>query len=194
MRIATATTAILATATLGLAGVASATPGSHLTTARADWKHGAHVVAADQSRLWLAARGQLATRYSHERHDLAVLAGIPLTSTTAKERATAVRVTRELNGFFHTPNLYGVAAGKPRKIARADWINSARVSAARENFWLGAANDELAAFGKRYHDERADLTSLESIPLTNTTAKQRAAAHRDVRALDKFFGTPGLGT
>jgi hypothetical protein len=197
MRIATPTAAAitiaLATATFGLAGVATAAPASHLSAARADWKHGAQVAAADQGRTWLAARGELASRYSHERHDLAALAKIPLTSTTAKERATALRDTRELNGFFHTPGLYDVPAGKPRKIARADWIKSTRVAAAKQNVWLAGANDELAAFGKRYRAARTDLSSLESLPLTGLTAKQRATAHRDVRALDKFFGTPGLG-
>jgi hypothetical protein len=198
MRIATpaaaAIAAALATATLGLAGAAVAAPASHYSTARKDWQRGAQAVAAEQSRHWVAARHQLPRRDVHERHDLRTLASIPLTGTTAKQRATAVRVTRELNGFFHTPGLYGVAAGKPVKIARADWIKSAHVAAAREGFWLGAADDELASHGKRYHAERVDLTSLESIPLTSTTAKQRATARRDRRALDKFFHTPGLGS
>jgi hypothetical protein len=198
MRIATPAAAALAaaltTATFGLAGTAVAAPAGHHATARADWKRGATVAAANQSRYWLAARHQLPTRFAHERQDLASLVSIPLTSTTAKQRATAARDTRELNGFFRTPGLYGVAAGKPSKFARADWIKSFRVAAARQNFWLGGADDELAAYGKRYRDQRAELSSLESIPLTSTTAKQRATAHRDVRALDKFFHTPGLGS
>jgi hypothetical protein len=192
-RAAAAIAAALATATLGLAGAAAAAPVSHYSTARGDWKRGAQVDAAEQSRYWAAARHQLPRRDVHERHDLHTLASIPLTDTTAKQRATAVRVTRELNGFFRTPGLYGVAAGKPAKIARADWIKSAHVAAAREKSWLGAADDELASYGKRYHAERGDLASLESIPLTSTTAKQRATARRDYRALDQFFRTPGLG-
>jgi hypothetical protein len=197
MRIAApiaAAAAALATTALGLTGTAAATPVSHYTTARADWKHGASVDAADQSRYWTAARHQLPTSDAHERGDLAALVAIPLTDTTAKERAAAARATRELNGFFRTPDLYGVPAGNAKKIARADWIKSAHVAAARQNIWLGGANDELAAYGKKYHAERADLTSLESIPLTSTTAKQRAAAHRDRHNLNKFFHTPGLGT
>jgi hypothetical protein len=199
MRIAASTAAAiagaLATATLGLAGAAVAAPVSHhaSASARADWKRGAQVSAAEQGRYWLAARKALPTRFAHERGDLAALASIPLTNTTAKQRATATRATRELNGFFRTPDLYGVAAGKPIKFARADWIKSAHVIAARQNIWLGGANDELAAYGNRYQAERADLTSLESIPETSTTAKQRAIAERDRRALDKFFHTPGLG-
>jgi hypothetical protein len=197
MRTATPTAAaivgVLATATLGLAGVAVATPVSHHATARADWKRGASVAAADQSRYWLAARHQLPTSDAHERGDLAALASIPLTGTTAKQRTTAARVTRELNGFFRTPDLYGVPAGNAKKFARADWIKSAHAAAARQNFWLGGADDELAAYGKKYHAERAELNSLESIPLTSTTAKQRATAHHDRHALDKFFHTTNLG-
>jgi hypothetical protein len=196
MRIALPASAVLvaatAAATLGLAGAASAAPASHYTTARADWKHGARADAAEQSRFWLAASKVLPTRDVHERDDLATLAKIPLTSTTADQRATAHRVTRELNGFFRTPGLYGIAAGHPKKIARADWIKSTKVAAARQNRWLGAANDELASYGTRYAKARTALRSLESIPLTSTTAKQRATAHRDVRALDAFFHTPGL--
>lgn len=188
-----AVTAAVAAATLGLAGPAGAATAGHYATARADWKHGATAAAADQGRFWKAARRQLTgARFTHERYDLVTLAAIPLTSTTAKQRATAKRVTRELNGFFRTPGLYGVSPGKPRKIARADWIKSAHVAAAEQKLWFGAANDELASFGSRYQHERAALTSLESIPLTNTTPEQRAAARRDVRILDKFFGTPGL--
>jgi hypothetical protein len=197
MRITALATAAVATAvaaaTLGLGNAASAATASHYATARADWKHGATVAAADEGRFWKAARRQLGgARFTHERFDLATLAAIPLTGTTPKQRATAKRVTRELNGFFRTPGLYGVSAGQPRKIARADWIKSAHVAAAEQKLWFGAANDELASFGSRYHHERAALTSLESIPLTGTTAQQRATARRDVRVLDKFFGTPGL--
>jgi hypothetical protein len=194
---ATAVAGSLAAGSVGLAGSAGAAPTTHATTARTDWTKGAHVDAAVQSRYWSASRHQLATygaRYAHERGDLAALVSIPLTDTTAAQRATAARVTRELNGFFHTAGLYGVPAGNPKKIARADWIKSAHVSAARQNDWLGSAKDELDAYGKRYRNERADLSSLESIPLTSTTPKQQATAHRDRRALNRFFHTPGLGT
>lgn len=190
--LATAAVAGALAAIIGLGSAAGAAPASHYATARADWKTGARVAAAEQGRFWAAARHQLGTGYAHERFDLATLAAIPLTSTTAAQRATAKRVTRELNGFFQTPGLYGVAPGKPWQIARADWIKSAHVAAAEQNIWLGGANDELASFGQRFHQARSALTSLESIPLTSTTPKQRATARQDVRILDKFFGTPGL--
>ena len=187
-------TAAVAAATFGLAGAASAAPLSHQSTARAAWKHGATVDAAEQSRYWLAASKELPTSDVHEREDLKTLVSIPLTGTTASQRATAQRVVRELNGFFQTPGLYGVAAGRPVKIARADWIKSNKVAAAKQSFWLAGAQDELASYGTRYGKARVALRSLGSIPLTSTTAAQRATAHRDVKALDAFFKTPGLGT
>ncbi len=167
---------------------------SHRALARQDWKAGA-AVAATEADSWTAARGQLAhygDRYLHEQDDLTALINIPLTDTTPKQQARAARATRELNGFFRTPGLYGVKAGKTTKFARADWIKSSKVNAAEGNFWHAAAVDELDSYGKRYAAERAELTSLEAVPLTNTTAKQRATARRDVRALDGFFDTPGL--
>lgn len=193
----TAITGALVSSLIAVAGPAGAAAVSHGTAARADWKNGSKAVAAQENKYLIASRHQLAAygkRYAHESADLTALINIPLTGTTKAQRATAVRVTRELNGFFHTPGLYGVKPGNPKSIAKADWVKSAHVSAATKHTWLGAANDELDSYGKHYAAQRADLASLESIPLTNTTAKQRAAAHRDVRALDTFFHTPGLNS
>jgi hypothetical protein len=193
--IATALAGALTAALAGMAGPAGAATKSHVAMARADWKAGAQVAAAQENTEWIAARDQLAAyggRYVHEQADLDALISIPLTDTTAAQRATAARVTRELNGFFRTPGLYAVAPGNAKAIARADWIKSAQVSAAEENDWFGAAIDELDSYGKRFATQRAELASLEAIPLTDTTAKQRATARRDVRALNAFFHTPGL--
>jgi hypothetical protein len=191
----TALAGALTASLLGVSAPAGAAANAHRATARADWKDGAQAAAADENRSWIAARHQLAaygSRYFHERADLTALIKIPETGTTATQRATARRVTRELNGFFHTAGLYGVKVGDAKALARADWVKSAHVSAAMANSWLSGARDELANYGSRFAAERADLTSLESIPLTDTTAKQRADARRDVHALDSFFHTPGL--
>ena len=192
---ATAIVGLLAGGSALLAAPAGAAMAGHVASARADWKSGAKVAAADQDKYWDAARKQLAAhgaRYTHEEADLTTLASIPETGTTAAQRRTAKRVTRELNGFFHTPGLYGVPAGNARRIAKADWIKSSKVAAAIQNEWFGSAKDELDSFGARYAAEIKDLTSLESIPLTSTTAKQRATARHDVKALDRFFHTPGV--
>ena len=194
---ATVVAAALVTSLIVTAAPAgAATPASlRFTAAQTSWKTGATTDAAEQGRYWSAARRELAlsgTATAHERADLTSLIGVPETDTTAAQRATATRVVRELDGFFRTPGLYGVAAGNPRLIARADWIKSGQVAAATSNDWLGAAVDELSAYGTRYVFVRAELVSLEAIPLTSTTAKQRATASRDVRGLDTFFQTPGL--
>ncbi len=199
MRIPTALTAAALLGAMGASLLATATPAaaavSHITSARADWKAGAKGASAEYNHYWAAARHQLAsygTKDVHEIADLTALMAIPETDTTAAQRATALRATRELNGFFGTPGLYGVTAGNPLTIARADWVKSGKVAAAEQNDWLGAAVDELYAYGTKYAVARAELVSLEAIPLTDTTAKQRATASRDVTALDAFFKTPGI--
>ncbi len=195
--VATALAGVLTAALVGTAGPAGAATHatSKLTKAGIDWKNGAKVVAAKENLYWLAAGHQLAaygTRYAHERADVTVLVKTPLTSTTKSQRITAKRATRELNGFFHTPGLYDVAAGNAKSYAKADWIRSGNTIAANQNAWFAATVDELDSYGKKYASQRADLASLESIPLTNATKKQRAAAHRDIVALDAFFNTPGV--
>ena len=197
MRLTTAvvTATALTMSTFAVTDAAGAAPVSHTAVARRDWTSGAHAAVAEQARYWTAARHQLASygkRDTHERSDLTKLLAIPPTDTTATQRAMARRATRELNGFFRTPGLYGVASGHPKSHARTDWITSAHVAAAERGSWLAAAVDELDAHRKKFASERADLQSLQSIPLTDTTAAQRAAARRDARALDTFFHTPGL--
>ena len=83
-------------------------------------------------------------------------------------------------------------AGNAKTIAKAGWVKSAHVAAVSRKTWLAGTIDELDSYGKRYAKQRSELTSLESIPLTSTTARQRATARKDVRALDSFFKTPGL--
>jgi hypothetical protein len=55
-----------------------------------------------------------------------------------------------------------------------------------------AADDLRAADNPGYGTAIAELTYLAHLPATNDTATQRATAQSDVRALDTFFGTPGL--
>jgi hypothetical protein len=190
--VATALTGALTASLVAMAGSADAAT-SHLARAGADWKAGARVVSARENAEWIGTRNHLAVykaRYVHERVDLNLLINTPLTNTTKSQRVTAARATRELNGFFHTPGLYDVAAGNAKTYAQGDWIKSARVSAADRNTWLASAVDELDSYGKRFATQRAELATLESIPLTNATAKQRAVARKDIAALDKFFNTP----
>jgi len=197
----------LAASLIGLAGPASAaTTGAqtsptsaatktHVQKALAHWKAGAAGTNAQMPDEFRAARKELAAakgdRFWHEQDDLTALAKIPGTQTTARQRATVKRVTRELNGFFHPPGLYSIKPGNPRKIARADWIKSHKVVSARANVWIAATIDELDAYQGRYAKQRNQLTELLAIPLTSTTAQQRAIARRNTRALNHFFTVTG---
>ena len=61
------------------------------------------------------------------------------------------------------------------------------------NEYLQQAADDLRAAGNSgYGSAIAELTYLAHLPATNDTAAQQANARSDVRALDNFFGTPGL--
>lgn len=175
--------------------VTSAATKTHVQKALAHWKAGSAGTNAQMPDEFAAARKELAAakgdRFWHEQDDLTALLKIPGTQTTAQQRATVKRVTRELNGFFHTPGLYSIKPGNPQKIARADWIKSHQVVSARANVWLAATIDELDSYKGRYAKQRTQLTELLAIPLTSTTAKQRAIARRNTRALNHFFKVTG---
>ncbi len=190
-----ASAATLSGAETSTTSTTSAAPKTHVQKALAHWKAGAAGTNAQMPDEFRAARKELAAakgdRFWHEQDDLTALLKIPGTQTTAKQRATVQRVTRELNGFFHTPGLYSIKPGNPKKIARADWIKSHQVVSARANVWIAATIDELDAYKGRYAKQRTQLTELLAIPLTDTTAKQRAIAHRNTRALNRFFKVTG---
>lgn len=77
--------------------------------------------------------------------------------------------------------------------ALAAWKNAAAAPAAAMNEHLQQAADDLRSAGNSgYGTAVAELTYLAHLPATNDTAAQRANAQSDVRALDTFFGTPGL--
>ena len=83
------------------------------------------------------------------------------------------------------------AAGLARALAA--WKNAAAAPAATRNEYLQQAADDLRAAGNSgYGAAIAELTYLAHLPATNDTATQQANARSDVRALDTFFGTPGL--
>ena len=77
--------------------------------------------------------------------------------------------------------------------ALAAWKNAAAANAATMNEYLQQAADDLRASGySGYGTAIAQLTYLAHLPATNDSPTQRANARSDVRALDDFFGTPGL--
>jgi hypothetical protein len=61
------------------------------------------------------------------------------------------------------------------------------------NKYLLQAADDLKGSGYPGSATAIDeLTYLAQLPPTNDTPTQQANAHTDVKALDTFFGTPGL--
>jgi Protein of unknown function (DUF4232) len=71
------------------------------------------------------------------------------------------------------------------------WTQGAKVDAAGMNYYFLKARHELKT-AKTYPTQVAELTQLNSLPDTGLTAKQIKEARADVKALDRFFATPGL--
>jgi hypothetical protein len=61
------------------------------------------------------------------------------------------------------------------------------------NMYFQQAADDLRGSGDPGYDTAInELTYLAHLPATNDTPTQQANAQSDTRALDSFFGTPGL--
>jgi hypothetical protein len=93
------------------------------------------------------------------------------------------------------------AALDAKSQATFEWQSSATANSADQGgYWIKAATDLEAAvsandagiggFGTAAHE----LRDLASLPNTGLTDAQIAEAHADVKALDTFFGTPGLNS
>jgi len=77
--------------------------------------------------------------------------------------------------------------------ALASWKNAAAATAATMNFYLLQAVNHLRGSGYPGSDTAInELMYLAHLPPTDDTPVQKATAQSDVRALDSFFGTPGL--
>jgi hypothetical protein len=75
--------------------------------------------------------------------------------------------------------------------AQRYWIAGSKAIAAETNRYLAKAEHWLKV-AKIYPTEVARLAQLISLPITGLTPAQIKTARADVRALDRFFGTPGL--
>lgn len=83
---------------------------NHYAAARHAWVQGASAPAAEQNRYWLrAARALVAApgdRYFYRIRQLIELTTYPNTGLSPTQIQHVRRLTRSLDGFFHTPNLY----------------------------------------------------------------------------------------
>lgn len=77
--------------------------------------------------------------------------------------------------------------------ALAQWKKAAQEPLATMNTYLArAASDLRAANDPRYATAISQLTYLANLPNSNDTARQQATGEKDHKALNSFFGTPGL--
>jgi hypothetical protein len=122
----------------------------------------------------------------------------PARSSTAPADTAATAPASSPSGTAGDSSGQPVSASSPANdagfaSALAAWKNAAAAPAATMNQYLQQAADDLHATGNSgYRTAIAELTYLANLPATNDTAKQRANAQSDVRALDTFFKTPGL--
>ena len=75
--------------------------------------------------------------------------------------------------------------------AQRYWIAGSKAIAAETNRYLGKAEHWLKVAGS-YPAQVARLAQLISLPITGLTPARIKTARADVRALNRFFGTPGL--
>jgi hypothetical protein len=77
--------------------------------------------------------------------------------------------------------------------ARAAWKQAASTSEAEMNIYFKRAADDLrASRDSSYSAAISELVYLINTPLTDVPHARQVKAEADVRALDSFFGTPGL--
>lgn len=77
--------------------------------------------------------------------------------------------------------------------ARAAWIRSSHVGLGVMYIYENKAADDLRASHRASYKAAIDeLEYLATIPGTDVTNQQQVKGRADVRALDAFFGTPGL--
>ena len=75
--------------------------------------------------------------------------------------------------------------------AQQNWIAGSKVISANANLYLSRAEHWLRV-ARAYPTQVAQLAQLIALPITGLTPAQIATARRDTRALNTFFGTPGL--
>ena len=90
------------------------------------------------------------------------------------------------------PTVAGTTRNTRFAQAQLDWQRGATADSADQGLFWAPAAAALALDGDRYLTEVDQLRELFALPDADQTPAQNAAYHRDIAALDLFFGTPAL--
>ena len=115
----------------------------------------------------------------------------PAASPTAS--ATADAASAASSGFPSAAPSPSPQSHSAFLAARAAWKQAASTSAAEMNIYFErAAADLRASRDSSYNAAINELAYLINTPLTDVPHARQVKAEADIRALDSFFGTPGL--
>ena len=114
-------------------------------------------------------------------------------TTPAAPASSATAVASSGQTASPTPSASSPPGQAAFASALAQWKSAAAANAATMNKYLLQAADDLQGSGYPGSATAVnELKYLASLPPTNDTPTQQANAKTDVKALDSFFGTPGL--
>jgi hypothetical protein len=155
--------------------VAGALVAASLTVAACGTGNGASPAAAPKSTQPASGSPSAARTSAPAGPDGAAATAVPATSAGSASSAASAG---DRSGFASALAAWKAAANAP--------------SATMNDDFQRAADDLRASGGSGYGAAISELTYLASLPATNVPAAQESTAQADVKALDKFFGTPGL--
>lgn len=102
-----------------------------------------------------------------------------------------LRVSVSACGLQVHPTVAGTPGYPDFGPAQRAWIAGSGAIAADTNRYLARAERRLRAAGS-YPEQVSRLAQLIALPITGLTPAQLRTARADVKALNRFFGTPGL--
>ena len=121
------------------------------------------------------------------------------TSSTASGSAGSTSASPTATPTQAAPSPAASASGSSGRsgfdAALAQWKQGANAPlASMGSYFLQAARDLKGTGDASYDTAISQLTYLAHVPDSNATPTQQATAESDAKALDKFFGTPGLNS
>ena len=130
---------------------------------------------------------------SHVADTASAAAVAPAGTAATAQPATATPAAASGSSSDGQTSLTGSAQQGAFANALAAWKAAASAPVATMNGDLAQAAGDLRASGDSgYGTAVNDLTYLANLPATNVSATAQSEAQADVKALDSFFGTPGL--